>query len=615
MYPVSETYWNEVWGASRSVSVEATIYGTVVGSAPKTLTIEQIRSINSTDKLMSDQKFELGTAVMRSFNLSFFDDTGSILSVGLGGATLDLYQNLNSTQVFYGRYYINEVNTNGMIVTCECVDAMAYSDTPYITDATYPRTLYQVAQDVARICGLTFPASSIPNGSLVVEAVPTESTCRQMLQYIAQISGTYAKIQRTQGKVLQFVRLNDTEKTIPLNATFSIETAENPITITGFAYGDSYLAGTKDYAILINDNPIMNQFDETTINSVLTSLLSVYGGVSYYPSRVTFNSNAAFETGDFVTLTKRDGTTAKTLLTQISFTGLSKMKGVGSGATKEKNGYVMNGQVTGRITEILKEIQSIEKEKLPALSEAIIEASDKIIGSVSGYIYIPQEDDPYNLSMGQLLIMDSEVPTEATNLWRWNLNGLGFSSSGVNGTYTTAITQDGAIVADFITAGVLNADVIRAGLLSASNETSWLNLDDGTFNLGDSGISYDGTALNIQADNILLKGSNGAVGVATQNDIDTLQGNIDEVNTAINEQNGFIKIEPNVPRMVLGKSGANANVTITDNAVTITGSDNAQATLTSSKLKSQQAEFTTIYQGNLAWIVRQNNHLSLKRIN
>lgn len=615
MYPVSETYWNEVWGASRSVSIEATIYGTVEGSEPQTLTIEQIRNINSSDKLMNDQKFELGTAVMRSFNLSFFDDTGSILSVGLGGATLDLYSNLNSTQVFYGRYYIDEVNIKGKIVTCECVDAMAYSDIPYVTEAVYPRTLYQVAQDVARISGLTFSMTSIPNGSLMVESVPTEVTCRQMLQYIAQISGTYAKIERTQGKNLQFIGLTETEKTIPLNATFSIETAENPITITGFAYGENYLAGTNDYAILINDNPILNQFDDTTINSVLSSLLATYGGVSYYPSRATTNTNVAFETGDFVTLTKRDGTTVKTLITQISFTGLSQMKVVGSGATKEKNGYVLNGAVSGRVSEILKEIKSIETEKLPALSEAIIAASDKIVGSVSGYIYIPQEDDPYDLSMGQLLIMDSEVPTEATNLWRWNLNGLGFSSSGVNGTYQTAITQDGAIVADFISTGVLNAEVIRAGMLSSSNEVSWFNLDDGTFNFGDSGLSYDGSTLNIQADNIQIKSGGSVADVASKDDVADVQTEVDDINNALNEQNGFIKIDVTVPSMVLGKDGANANVTITNDTVTITGSDNAQAILTGSKLKSQQAEFGTIYQGNLAWIVRQNEHLSLKRVN
>jgi len=38
---------------------------------------------------------------------------------------------------------------------------------------------------------------------------------------------------------------------------------------------------------------------------------------------------------------------------------------------------------------------------------------------------------------------------------------LGYSSTGYAGTYTTAITQDGAIVADFITAGTLNAALIN----------------------------------------------------------------------------------------------------------------------------------------------------------
>ena len=60
-----------------------------------------------------------------------------------------------------------------------------------------------------------------------------------------------------------------------------------------------------------------------------------------------------------------------------------------------------------------------------------------------------------------IFIMDTKDEKSAKKVWQWNLNGLGYSSTGVNGPYGTAITSDGRIVADFITAGTLSGNVVR----------------------------------------------------------------------------------------------------------------------------------------------------------
>ncbi|PDY55486.1 phage tail spike protein, partial [Bacillus cereus] len=49
----------------------------------------------------------------------------------------------------------------------------------------------------------------------------------------------------------------------------------------------------------------------------------------------------------------------------------------------------------------------------------------------------------------RIFIMDTKDEKSAKKVWQWNLNGLGYSSTGVNGPYGTAITSDGRIVADF----------------------------------------------------------------------------------------------------------------------------------------------------------------------
>jgi hypothetical protein len=71
----------------------------------------------------------------------------------------------------------------------------------------------------------------------------------------------------------------------------------------------------------------------------------------------------------------------------------------------------------------------------------------------------------------EILILDAQSGgdiEQAVNVWRFNSGGLGFSSSGYDGTYSTAITMNGEIVADFIAAGTLNGELIRAGTVKTN---------------------------------------------------------------------------------------------------------------------------------------------------
>ena len=94
----------------------------------------------------------------------------------------------------------------------------------------------------------------------------------------------------------------------------------------------------------------------------------------------------------------------------------------------------------------------------------------------------------------EIIIGDTKDINTMTNVWRWNNGGLGFSSTGYYGTFGTAITNDGKIVADFITTGVLNADLIKTGLLKSLNGNTWINMETGDFKLGEN-LEYNGTSL------------------------------------------------------------------------------------------------------------------------
>lgn len=110
------------------------------------------------------------------------------------------------------------------------------------------------------------------------------------------------------------------------------------------------------------------------------------------------------------------------------------------------------------------------------LQTAISNATSLITGQTGGYVVLHGDETgrPY-----ELLILDAPTIQDAVNVWRWNVNWLGFSRNGYNGPYETAITADGQIVADFITSGSLIANIIKAGVIQSQDGSSWWDLESG----------------------------------------------------------------------------------------------------------------------------------------
>lgn len=115
------------------------------------------------------------------------------------------------------------------------------------------------------------------------------------------------------------------------------------------------------------------------------------------------------------------------------------------------------GMYTSTIETQITEAKKNLEVKSDELINAVINATNWITGSKGGYVRMRPKNAP-----SEILIMDKPDVADAKKVWRWNLGGLGYSSTGVNGPYGTAITQDGVIVADFIKAGTLEGGKMRA---------------------------------------------------------------------------------------------------------------------------------------------------------
>jgi hypothetical protein len=111
-----------------------------------------------------------------------------------------------------------------------------------------------------------------------------------------------------------------------------------------------------------------------------------------------------------------------------------------------------------------------------------------------GYLIALQ--DPTGTHWTDLLAMDTDDLTTATDVLRINMNGIGFSHNGVNGPYASAWTIDGKFNADYILGGHMSANRIQAGVLESTATTTvgGVQVPVTSFNL-DTGdlVTYSGT--------------------------------------------------------------------------------------------------------------------------
>lgn len=143
-----------------------------------------------------------------------------------------------------------------------------------------------------------------------------------------------------------------------------------------------------------------------------------------------------------------------------------------------------------------------ELEKIPSEETIIQIAKDNATSIINNGM----QNSYVVVRKNEILIMDTQDINTATKVWRWNNGGLGYSSTGYYGEYGTAITNDGAIVADFITTGILNANIIKTGIIQSFNGESFINLDTGEAQLtgtvksisGNQWVSLDAGGITFQ---------------------------------------------------------------------------------------------------------------------
>lgn len=134
-----------------------------------------------------------------------------------------------------------------------------------------------------------------------------------------------------------------------------------------------------------------------------------------------------------------------------------------------------------------KVVEEINQSNKVDWNQVIKDTSEKLTEYINNGTYYGH----VKITKNELLILDNPDLDRARKVWRWNMGGLGFSTSGYGGPYETAITADGKMVINEATAQTIKATMIRAGVLASMDNSSWFNLDDGTFSWANGAITFD----------------------------------------------------------------------------------------------------------------------------
>lgn len=251
-------------------------------------------------------------------------------------------------------------------------------------------------------------------------------------------------------------------KTIDLDVEVDDETTQE----------QAYQQMRDECALLYSANKIDLPYESITADLLLLENTEEYKN---------FNNLIKVELGDTVGCTDNP----------LNITFSSRVVRVRKDVLADRNLEVELGQIkksyTNKLETVIRDISYELVNTKSDMQQAIENATDLLTSALGGYVL---------KRSGELLIMDTEDPNTATKVWRWNLNGLGYSDSGINGPYELAMTIDGVINADFITAGTVSANLIKAGILASNDNNAYFDLNNALIRVGHGGNQYSQLDVN-----------------------------------------------------------------------------------------------------------------------
>lgn len=325
-----------------------------------------------------------------------------------------------------GSFLVQEQSNPDSSVDLTCLDNMCRTEIPYSEVSTvYPATIQVIVQDICNRCGITLATTQIDNGGYVVSERPNDEalTCRDVLHYAAQISGSFARCDALGRMELRWYNEKATKHKITAIKSFTPENQD--IIITGIQATDasdekqSSLYGEKGYVLEVSDNPLIEAGKAPVVASYLGKKII---GMSFRSLDLTCILDPSAEAGDPAEVTDRKGKTYTCWITNMMYAIGRDTKITCDAESPSDRAAVRFSEQTKAIIENRNKIEKERTERELALKNL----SKQLAESSGMYITAEKQKDGSTI----YYVHDKPTLAESMIVWKLTATALGISTDG-----------------------------------------------------------------------------------------------------------------------------------------------------------------------------------------
>lgn len=521
------------------------------------------------DAVSQSGSFDIGAAIVNKLTLQINNFSGKYTDYIWDGARVVCHIGLElSTGIEKIRICTMTVTDapyqNTAIISLTCEDSMRLFDRDYSeSKLTYPATRLQIIQDACEVCGVTLQSTRFDNDDFVIQNRPDDSsiTFRQVIAWVAQMGCQWAKTDAYGRLCLDWyknevpenfynkaeVPWNDIEGkdildtagaqiiTVMQKGITAIDTnGFTPwlydVEITGIKVAEyvensskneakTYQSGKTGYVIEISDNKLIQEGSGEKICQIIADRCV---GLKFRPFTTGALTNIAWEAGDTIAISDRNGKQYKSYLTSVTLNpgAFEQLECSAKSASRNKQKqYTLNQQVQAENKKNLKDERTAREKALEELSQRLAESS----GTYTTVETQPDGSKIYYLH-NKPQLSDSDI------IWKMTAEAWAVSTDGGQ-HWNGGMTVDGDVIARILTATGVNADWINTGTIKAidkdGNITFLVDVTTGRVVINADSVQVKGKDVNAIAKEKAETEVNNFISNTYTTDINNLQSQID----------------------------------------------------------------------------------------
>lgn len=521
------------------------------------------------DAVSQNGSFDIGAAIINKLTLQINNFSGKYTDYIWDGARVVCHIGLElSTGIEKIRICTMTVTDapyqSTAIISLTCEDSMRLFDRDYSeSKLTYPATRLQIIQDACEVCGVTLQSTRFDNDDFVIQNRPDDSsiTFRQVIAWVAQMGCQWAKcdeygrlcfgwyerevpdnfydLVETPWKDVEGNDILDTtgEQIITIMQTGITAIQTNGFTpwlydleITGIKVTEyvensskneakTYQSGKSGYVIEISDNKLIQEGTGEAICKIISDRCV---GMKFRPFSTGALTNIAWEAGDTIAISDRNGKQYKSYLTSVTLNpgAFEQLECSAKSVSRNKQKqYTLSQQVQAESKKNLKDERTAREKAIEELSQRLSESS----GTYTTVETQPDGSNIYYLH-NKPQLSDSDI------IWKMTAEAWAVSTDGGQ-HWNGGMTVDGDVIARILTATGINADWINTGTIKAidkdGNTTFLVDVTTGRVIINADSIQIKGKDVNAIAKEKAETEVNNFISNTYTTDINNLQSQID----------------------------------------------------------------------------------------